>query len=187
MTLDNIDKQILRLLFANGRENLTDLQNSVLKTNELPMSHTGIRKRIKKLENSDILKIQGNLNVENLNYQAAVILLEMKNFDEIKKIKEAYKDCHRVFLLAQLSGRYNVIMGIVGQNIEVIQRYLNYCGPTNKEGVLHSEILMISSIDSPKYLPLNLFSNISQESKCGNVCKECDAFLAGDCSGCGTF
>ena len=187
MTLDNIDKQILRLLFNNGRENLTSISDKVLKNNEEPMSHTGIGKRITKLEKSNVLKVQANLSVENLNYQAALILLELKNFEEIKKVKKAYSECPRVFLLAQLSGRYNLILGIVGQNMDVIQRYMNYCGPSNKEGVLHSEVLFISSFDAPRFFPLNLFSNISQESKCGNICKECEAFLDGKCDGCGNF
>ena len=29
--------------------------------------------------------------------------------------------------------------------------------------------------------------NISQEHKCGNRCKKCEAFLCGDCNGCGNF
>ena len=68
-----------------------------------------------------------------------------------------------------------------------MQRYINHCGPTNKEGVLHSEILFISELITPKYFPLNLFSKESYEIKCGNICKECEAFLEGKCKGCGNF
>jgi len=111
----------------------------------------------------------------------------MKNFEETKKIMQAYSDCPRVFLLAQVTGQYHLIMGILGQNVDVLHRYINYCGPTNKDGILHSEVLFVSSIQTPEYLPMTIFSKKSQESKCENICKDCEAFLDGNCNGCGNF
>ncbi|MFW9946538.1 MAG: hypothetical protein ACFFDX_06880 [Candidatus Odinarchaeota archaeon] len=187
MKLDNIDKQIINILFNNGRENLINIGEKVTKTDQSIMSHTGVKKRIRKLSNSKILKIQGNININELDYKACLILLEMKNYDEVKKILNAYSECPRVFILAQITGQYNLIMGIIGQNIDVLHRYINYCGPTNKDGILHSEILFISDLKTPEYLPLNLFSKKSREIKCGNICNECEAFLDGKCDGCGDF
>jgi DNA-binding Lrp family transcriptional regulator len=187
MRLDNIDKQIINVLYDKGRESLINISEKVFKTDKDIMSHAGVRKRIVKLENSEILKVQGNININALNYKTCFILLEMKNYDEVKNIIKAYSDCPRVFLLAQITGRYNLIMGITGQSIDVLHRYINYCGPTNKEGILHSEILFVSKYNHPKYLPLNLFSKKSQETKCGNICKNCEAYLDGHCDGCGNF
>jgi len=177
MGLDNIDKQIINALYDKGRESLISIGEKVFKSDKDIMSHAGIRKRIVKLEDSGILKVQGNININALNYKACLILLEMKNYDEVKKIINAYSDCPRVFLLAQITGRFNLILGIVGQNVEILHRYINYCGPTNKEGILHSEILFISNLNASDYLPLNLFSKNSQELKCGNICKDCEAYL----------
>lgn len=187
MQLDHIDKQILNALFYKGCERLTRIAEKVMKPDQEMMSHTGIRKRIKKLEQSEILKIQGNVNLHHLNYKACIILLEMKNYEEVKKVKYAYSDCPRVFFLAEVTGQFNLIIGIVGQNIEVLHQYINYCGPTNKDGILHSDILFFSKFVIPEFLPLNLFSNQSQESKCGNCCKACEAYLDGRCDGCGNF
>lgn len=187
MRLDGIDKQILKELYENGRESLTTLNTKIFKTDSEFMSHTGVKKRITKLESSEILKVQGNININNLDYKAMLILLEMKNYDESKKIIKAYSECPRVFLLAQITGDYNLIMGIVGQNTDVLHRYINNCGPTNKEGILHSQIFFISNLESPQFFPINLFSKKSQESKCGNICKKCEAFLDGQCDGCGNF
>ncbi|MFW9971793.1 MAG: Lrp/AsnC family transcriptional regulator [Candidatus Odinarchaeota archaeon] len=187
MGLDNIDKQIINALFDKGRESLISIGEKVSKSDKDIMSHAGVKKRIVKMENSGILKVQGNININALNYKACLILLEMKNYEEVKKIIDEYSSCPRVFLLAQITGRYNIIMGIIGQSVDVIHRYINNCGPTNKEGILHSEILFISSLSSPKHLPLNLFSNKSQESNCGNICKDCEAYLDGKCDGCGDF
>ncbi|TFG23965.1 MAG: hypothetical protein EU532_13015 [Promethearchaeota archaeon] len=187
MELDDIDKQILNELFKNGRESLTTLNQKIYKDNRELMSHTGVKKRIVKLRDSNVLKIQGNINISTLNYKACFILLEMKNYDYVKKILEEYSECPRVFLLAQITGQYNIIMGIIGQSIDVLHRYINYCGPTNKEGVLHSQILFTSNLEMPEFLPIKLFSKKSQEEKCGNVCQDCEAFLDGECDGCGNF
>lgn len=187
MQLDNIDKQILRTLFENGRESLTNLEKVIFKSDKETMSHTGIAKRITKLENSGILKVQANTNVSRLQYKALFLLMEMRNYEEVQKIVEAYEKCPRVFLLAQVTGQYNLILGIIGQNIDVLHRYLNFCGPTNKQGILHSATIFVSDLIAPKYLPLNLFSQDSKESECGNICKDCSAYLDGKCMGCGNF
>jgi len=187
MELDNIDKQILRSLFQNGRESLTNLEKVIFKSDKETMSHTGIAKRITKLENSGILKVQANTSVNQLQYKSLFLLMEMRNFEEVQNIIKAYEDCPRVFMLAQVTGQYNLILGIIGQNIDVLHRYINYCGPTNKQGILHSATIFVSELKVPKFLPLDIFSRESKENKCGNVCKECAAYLDGKCMGCGMF
>ncbi|MFX1277925.1 MAG: hypothetical protein ACFFA3_00810 [Promethearchaeota archaeon] len=187
MEIDNIDRQIIELLFKNGRESLTNLEKMVFKSRNETMSHTGIAKRITKLEDSEILKVQANTNVNKLNYKALFLLMEMSNFDEVQNIIKAYQNCPRVFLLAQLTGQYNLILGIIGQNVDVLHRYLNHCGPTNKKGILHSASIFVSNLILPKYIPINLYSQESHENDCKNVCKKCAAYLDGKCMGCGNF
>ncbi|KKK43089.1 hypothetical protein LCGC14_0722480 [marine sediment metagenome] len=187
MQLDQIDRQILNALFKNGRESLTQLEKVVFKSKDETMSHTGIAKRISKLENSGILKVQANTNIKSLNYKSLFLLMEMRNYDEVKNIIAAYEDCPRVFLLAQVTGQYNLILGIVGQSIDVLHRYIDYCGPTNKKGILHSATIFVSNLITPKFLPLNLYSEQSKENECGNICNNCAAYLNGNCKGCGFF
>ncbi|MFW9941985.1 MAG: Lrp/AsnC family transcriptional regulator [Candidatus Thorarchaeota archaeon] len=187
MPLDKIDKQIIKELYKTGRKSLMSLSRIITKSNREKMSHAGISKRISKLEKTEILKVQANLNVRALNYKVAFILMEMENYEQVKNIIEAYSDCPRIFLLAHVTGQYNLIMGIVGQNMDVINRYINYCGPTNKKGILHSASIFVSDFILPKFLPLKLFSQKSNESNCGNICEDCSAYLDGKCYGCGNF
>ncbi|KKM84464.1 hypothetical protein LCGC14_1298940 [marine sediment metagenome] len=187
MELDQIDKQILNALFKKGRESLTKLEKVVYKSESETMSHTGIAKRISKLEDSGLLKIQANTNVNTLDYKALFLLMEMSNYDEVKNIIKAYEECPRVFLLAQVTGQYNLILGIIGQSLDVLYMYINNCGPTNKKGILHSAIIWTSEFLIPKFLPLNLFSGVSKEHKCENICKACEAFLSSECGGCANF
>ena len=187
MPLDDIDRQILRALYKNGRESLSGITEKVHKIDQEPMSHTGIRKRITKLMSLGLLKIQGNINVKNLKYHAVIILMEMKNYEELRKLIKVYSTCPRIFFLTQVTGRYNLIIGVIGQDLSVLQRYLNYCGPTNRDGVLHSEILNVAEFALPNFIPINLFVNSENEKKCENICEECEAFLNEECKGCGKF
>ena len=187
MLFDKIDKQIIKGLFNNGRESLTNLKDSIFKSDNEKMSHTGIAKRISKLEDKGILKVQGNININKVNYKTLFILMEWGNYDEIKNIINSYSECPRVFLLAQVTGQYNLIMGVLGQNLDVLHRYINHCGPTNKKGLLHSALIFGSDFIAPKFLPLNLFSSKSNEQNCGNSCIDCEAYLDGKCDGCGNF
>ena len=83
MQLDGIDKQILRALFKEGRQSLTNLEKIIFKSGSETMSHTGIAKRITKLEDNEILKVQANTNINKLQYKAVFILMEMSNYDEV--------------------------------------------------------------------------------------------------------
>ena len=187
MKFDSIDKQIVKALFKSGRESLTSLNNIIFKKNDETMSHTGIAKRITKLEDKGILKVQGNINISEINYKTLFILMEWSNYEEIRSIISSYSECPRVFLLAQVTGQYNLIMGIIGQNLDVLHNYVNHCGPTNKKGLLHSALIFGSDFILPKYLPFNLFSDKSNENNCGNICADCEAYLDGRCDGCGNF
>ena len=187
MQLDNVDKQIVNALFKSGRESLTSLKEIIFKKDNETMSHTGIAKRIAKLEDNGILKVQGNININEVDYKTLFILMEWGNYDEIRNIIQSYSECPRVFLLAQVTGQYNLIMGVLGQNLDVLHRYINHCGPTNKKGLLHSALIFGSDFIVPKYLPLNLFSNKSNEHNCGNICSDCEAYLDGRCDACGNF
>jgi DNA-binding Lrp family transcriptional regulator len=187
MQLDGIDKQILKALYDNGRESLTNLEKRIFKSGTETMSHAGIAKRISKLEESEILKVQGNTSFDNLKYKVAIILMEMSNYDELQKVIKAYENCPRVFLLAHVTGQYNLILGIIGQSMEVLHRYINFCGPTNKKGILHTATIFVSELITPKFFPLNLFNQKSQEENCGNICHDCAAYLDGECNGCGNF
>lgn len=187
MVLDSIDKQILQELLKDGRKSLSALSKTIIKSNHDTMSHAGIAKRISKLEKKGVLSVQGNISIKNLKYMAAFILMEMKNYEEVQKIIDAYSECPRIFILAQVTGQYNLILGVIGQDMDVLRRYINFCGPTNKKGILHSAILFTSEVIMPEYMPVNLFSGVSKEYKCENICKACNAFIDGKCGGCGNF
>ncbi|MEJ2293699.1 MAG: Lrp/AsnC family transcriptional regulator [Candidatus Lokiarchaeota archaeon] len=187
MQLDKIDKSILDTLYSQGRRSLNEISKQVYFSSKQKMSHTGIAKRISKMEDAELLKIQGNINIENLNYKSAFILMEMQNFDDIKNIIQNYSKCPRVFLIAQVTGEYDLLLGIIAQNLEDLLNFIDLCGPTNKRGVLHSSVIVTSEIILPKYIPLNIFSQESYKNRCEKVCNYCNALLDGKCQGWSDF
>ncbi|MEJ2251268.1 MAG: hypothetical protein P8Y70_15755 [Candidatus Lokiarchaeota archaeon] len=185
MEFDEIDKQILRILFKNGRESYSKIKNNVFKPDNEKMSHTGIRKRIRRLKNKELLKVQGNINVNALNYVGVIILIEVENYERIVELTDYYSDCPRNFLFLEISGEYNLALGFLGRNINDLHQFLNICGPTNKKGILHSAIMYINNVVYPKFIPLDMFNVENKEKTCENICCDCSKFTDDISVGCG--
>ena len=183
--LDFIDKQILNQLYTDGKMSLNRIKQYVVKKNGEHMSHTGINNRIEKLAESDILKIQGNINLKQLNYQAAVVLIELKQYDLLEEYIIHASTCPRIFLLATTTGKYHLLFGMVGKNIEEINCCLNNCDLVGKEAIKNSEIIFAPNLKIPNYIPINLFSNIDKEIQIKDECVECESYKVGICRGCG--
>lgn len=167
--LDKTDRAILDILTKHGRESYTTLSK------KLSFSDTGIKKRLYKLNNEGILKVQGNLNLDALHLKACLILLEVKGHDDLNRIIKAYENCPYVFLTLELLGNYNLLMGFYGHNIEDVDEKIKDCGPSNMPGVLHSEVMLISNFNLPTFLPLKIVS-ADQQVKI-NVCERCSDCL----------
>ncbi|NVM17188.1 MAG: winged helix-turn-helix transcriptional regulator [Candidatus Lokiarchaeota archaeon] len=179
---DLIDRKILEMLIDDGRQSLTQISK------EIAMSNSGIKKRVSKLNKSGVLKIQGNFNLEAMEFKACVILLEIKNFEFISKIIKAYKSCPYVFLVAEILSSFNLMIGFFGNSDQDLNNKLKLCGPSNKEGVLHSKTILISDFKFPQFLPLHLSfrenEDIINNNSCGYKCIDCVAFIKNECKGC---
>ena len=176
--LDYVNKQILSELYKNGKTSLQQLSKKIYKLNSKQMSNTGIKNRLKKLIDNEILHIQGNVNVEKLNYNITFYLIELKEYESIKKFNHLMSNCPRIFLLAYTTGRYQLILGLVGENIKDINDCINTCELIDKNNIdiKNSEILFVSKLQIPKYLSLNLFSKFDNKSKCKKLDRASEGF-----------
>ena len=165
--LDKTNREILNILTDNGRESFTKISE------KLNFSDTGIKKRLTKLNKEGILKIQSNLNLDALHFKACLILLEVKSNDDLKKIIEAYDSCPYVFLTIELLGNFNLLMGFYGNSIEDLEKKIKLCGPLNMQGILHSEIIIISNFKLPHFLPLKILLENNIEQFNNHTCQEC--------------
>ncbi|KKK40581.1 hypothetical protein LCGC14_1095160 [marine sediment metagenome] len=178
--LDGIDKKILTELFKDGKKGLKQFELFKSKV----MSHTGIKNRISNLINSNVLKIQGNININELNYNLAFLLIELRKFEQLKRFIEYYSKCKRVFFVLTVSGKYHLLIGIVGKSFEAINNFVSYCSLVNDTDVAKSKLIFGSNLELPEFLPINLFGKKQEDFNCERLCEECDYFKEGLCIGC---
>ncbi len=164
--IDYINKQIMCALFEDGKQSLQKLSKKIYKLDGTRMSNTGIKKRIEKLTNKKILRIQGNINIQKLGYNVVFLLVELRNYEKIINYNRLRFNCPRLFLLATITGRYQLIIGLVGRNLEEINSCINRCELISKDDfdIKNSEILFSSNLKIPKYIPIDFFCNL--EGKC---------------------
>ena len=178
--LDGIDKRILTELFKDGKKGLKQFELFKSKV----MSHTGIKNRISNLINSNVLKIQGNISVNELNYNLAFLLIELRKFEHLKRFIEYYLKCKRVFFILTVSGKYHLLIGIVGKSFEAINNFVSYCSLVNDTDVAKSKLIFGSNLELPEFLPINLFGKKQEDFNCERLCEECDYFKEKLCIGC---
>ncbi len=179
--LDAIDKEILTQLYLDGRQSNTQIGINLKNT----MSHTGVQNRIKKLMESNILKIQGNIKFDSLNTKVAYLHIKLQNYNEIDKFITKFKLCQRIFLMSRITtGQYHIIFGIIGRNIDDLNDFINYCLLADRNIIESSEIVFASDISKPEFLPLNFYEINNKNTPCGRNCLECDSYINQRCFGC---
>ena len=178
--LDGIDKKILTELFKDGKKGLKQFELFKSKV----MSHTGIKNRISNLINSNVLKIQGNISVNELNYNLAFLLIELRKFEQLKRFIEYYSKCKRVFFVLTVSGKYHLLIGIVGKSFEAVNNFVSYCSLVNDIDVAKSKLIFGSNLELPEFLPINLFGKKQEDFNCERLCEECEYYKEKLCLGC---
>ena len=179
MTMDKTDKAIISYLQENGRISLSKLGRL------LGMSHVGIRKRLKKLIENEMIHIDAELNVEKLNLNFALIFVEISRSDHIEKYFKKFINCPRIVFMAPVTGEYNLMVLMVAENLDTIQSIAGACSIRIEEEVRKSQVIVGTSPIYPRYLPIRIIKdrNIST-TPCGLDCSNCSRFTLDKCLGC---
>ena len=165
--IDEIDEQILTGLYKDGNITLQDLSKTVIKSNGESMSGTGVKKRIKKLKKRNILKVQGNVNLEKLDYKLVYYLVNLKDYGNIEKIQELKNDCSRIFLVSRIMGKYHLLLGFYGRDIEEVCKCINNCGILNEViDKKNSDLFRILNLGVPTFYPVKVIGE-------GGNCENC--------------
>jgi len=130
--LDDIDLKILQAFYQDGRKSFVEIAK------ETKLSPVGVKNRVEKLINEDILKIRGLLNIKKVHSVSAAIEVETDN-ETRSSLIEKFKKSPLIYHLVKTSGRYNLIIGIVAPDLESIENFIE--GEIRKEpGVKHIEV-----------------------------------------------
>jgi DNA-binding Lrp family transcriptional regulator len=159
MGLDYIDKELIKKLIGEGRQNLKNIKIEIIKSELQEISQSGIRKRFERIKNNKTVKVQGNININKLKYHCALIFTIVNNGNSLNELIDTYSKCRNVFLLARVSGQYNLLVGIIEEDFDKLHLFIHRYGPGNLTEIAHSEILFISTFKLPKFFPVDLFNS----------------------------
>lgn len=169
-SLDEIDLEIIKELSQDGRKRFVDIAK---KTGLTPV---GVKNRVEKLIENEILNIRALLNIEKFYFVSATIGIEAPP-DLISRLIKKFENCPLVYNLIRVSsGEHNLIIGIVAPNLkrinDLVKKQIRNEPKIRNIHVNFGELPII-----PKgHLPANL-SEISKRCFCEERCNECEHFL----------
>jgi DNA-binding Lrp family transcriptional regulator len=152
--IDKLDKEIMAFLYEDGRATLTSLGSKLgpaLNNDKEGISHVAVQKRLQKLIENEIIKVQANLNVVQLGYISAIVMIETKEYDAQKRIIERFRLCPRVVFMDLVSGNYNIILRAMAPSLKEMECFLNYCWLKQEEGIRNLEIYISTTNVKPRY------------------------------------
>lgn len=130
--LDGTDLKIINELSRDGRKSFVEIAKKT------GLSQVAIKNRVEKLIADNFLKIQGQLNISKCYSVSASIEIEADEAT-IAKLIEKFEKSPLVYHLVKTSGRYNLLLSIVAQNLESIQTLVDREVRRNP-GVKHIEM-----------------------------------------------
>ncbi|HME55992.1 MAG TPA: hypothetical protein VKM55_27560 [Candidatus Lokiarchaeia archaeon] len=173
--IDPIDKQIISLLSKDGRMKLVDIGEKLAVKDKQGYSHVGVKNRITKLIDNETIAIQANVNLKKFNAVLGILLIETATAADASKIVGDYKDCPRIVFSFRSIGKYNLVFGILGDNIEKLEEFINGSSPRTASGVRDAVVVVSTTFFMPKFFPVRYF-----DKDVG----ECTRYKDGACTGC---
>ncbi len=174
-------KKIISMLQKDGRLSLTEIAA------RLGISHTGVKKHLRKLIGEDIISIKAFLNPKKLGLRLAFILIETESYDDARELLSKFRECPRIVLLASLVGGYNIVALAAAEDMSVLESITSVCALRTSKGIRRSEVLLVSELAYPEYIPLRISLNKDKTHgvlPCGFDCCKCPRYLEKKCTGC---
>lgn len=185
--LDNVDKRILTEIYKDGTQNPFQLSTKIKKDNGNFMSHVAIGRRIKKLQEASIVKIQGNINFSALKFKVALFFVGFKNYSFSLEFLEKHANCPRIFFITKLTGEFHLLIGIIGKNLKDLNDFINCCFLSNSDPINKSSTIFSSESIKPDFISVNIFDQNFINSNCVKNCNDCVSYQKELCKGCVFF
>ncbi|MGQ4911704.1 MAG: Lrp/AsnC family transcriptional regulator [Candidatus Thorarchaeota archaeon] len=186
--MDDTDKHLISLLQEGvekdgkkkSRMSLSDIGK------RLGMSHVAVSKRLDKLVQSDTVRITAGVNAQTLDVKVLFMGIETDNLEVVDRIKEKYKDCPRLLMLAPVTGRYNIFAVMIAEDTWSLESIIGTCSMRTEEGVRRSESWFGNAPIKPEFLEINLAPHHTKGSitPCERDCTTCRRYVENKCVGC---
>ena len=179
--MDEVDRKIISQLQLDGRTTFKELGQIVGYTS------MGVKKRVKKLLEQDVIKVSALLNIKPLNLYAAILLLEIESAEAMHKLLERFRNCPRVVHIFTTLGGYNLIALMVAENQDTLESIsIEKCSLRSSEGIRRSEFYPIGNVHYSPFLSVREYLTHKERtlSPCNVDCRPCQRYKAKKCVGC---
>lgn len=181
MKLDNTDRKLIEMLSRDGRLGLTEMGRV------LGLSHVAVAKRLKKLLEREVIKVQAALGIEAVGLRLLVVLMEVEGPERLDEVKRVLEKCPRMLVLATLLAGYNLAAIMFAEDEGVLESITTCCAIRDLPGIKRTEVYVVGKLVKPRFLPLTPAEKRSQVAPCGRRCGECFRYVDGRCVGCPSF
>jgi Lrp/AsnC family transcriptional regulator for asnA, asnC and gidA len=142
--LDDLDRQIVRILQKNGRTSNTDIAKA------LGVTETTIRKRISQLLDEEMINIVAVPTPKAVDGNVSAVIGLSVSLRAIHTVSQRLRACREVRYVGMSAGRYDIIVEIFAQNQE---RLLEFITETLGaiEGITNVETSLILKLEKYAY------------------------------------
>ena len=116
--VDAVDLKIIQYLSQDGRASFADIGKGV------KLSSVAVKNRVDKLMKEGILAVQGELNINRFYTISACLFIEAAP-KTVQSIIEKLRARPEVYHIARRSGKHNLVLSILAQNIEGIEDFVD--------------------------------------------------------------
>jgi len=143
-TIDSVDEQIVRLLGKDAR------QNSETLAKQLNLSSATVRRRLRKLIQSDLLRIIGVVDSNKFGFPVAVVITLDVAQDKLESAIDKLANKTEIRLVSSTTGRFDIIAFARFHSNESLALFMTK-ELTQIEGINHSETFICLQVKKGVY------------------------------------
>ncbi len=159
--IDRVGWRIISELTRDGRISLVELGRRV------GLKHPSVKARIDRLVNAGLVRVQANINVFKLGFNAALINVEVEDLLTAGEWIENIVKCPKVVVAAIKGGKYNVMLVFIYKDTRELEAFIER--RVRRAPGLKGLSVEPGTFLKPEHLPLaiNLVSECRGCESCG--------------------
>ncbi len=176
LDLDKRDREILSLLELNPEMSQNDMAE------KLKISQPSVSARVHKLKQKGALSHVVGMNLKKVNLYMAKVDVIANNTSTVLEI---FKDCPYFLNGLIVSGKHNLCLFFVGEDIATLEAIVD--GPLRSNPLVKgAEVSIVITTMKDLVMPVKMNFDTSSTPPCGNGCncKECPHHISNRCLGC---
>ncbi len=145
-----------------------------------------MKKRLLKLIDNDLIKIQANLNLEKLGASLGMVKVELNPGVNVEEYLKKYRECPRTLFALSSNEGDSIIEAILAESEQELNAYIDCSTSRNNGQIKDWELIVTVSRFVPSFFPAGILIPDRERNKlCADVdCKTCMKYRERSCSGC---